>query len=232
MTCDACHDPVTGAHVELAVTDTGGGVTPEIQARMFDPFYTTKPVGKGIGMGLSVVHGILHQHGGHLAVVSAPGAGLTMRMLFPVDRGSPDDLGSTGSDELAFDGSPIAARILVVDDEHSVAAFIGELLELQGHRISVANESAEALSRVRSAPHEFDLVISDLTMPVMTGDELALALREIRTDLPIVLCSRYHDTVEPPAVSSMDGVAVLGKPLQSRELLDTVQSLLRWRQGS
>ena len=224
LPCASCRAQCRGPVVVVAVHDNGAGIVPSTRERMFDPFFTTKDIGESRGMGLSMVHGIMHDHDGHLAVDTEVGRGTTFTLLLPVSdqpavTSAPDAAAAGGDREQP-------ARVLVVDDEVSVGAFIGELLEFHGYRATVVSSSLDALRAFAGAPENFDLVITDQTMPDMNGDELARKLRELRADCPLILCTGYSEAISADTVSQWGNTEYLLKPLDTRRLLSLVATLL------
>jgi len=155
-----------GRYVKLTVNDTGCGIAPEDKGRIFDPYFTTKDIGKGTGMGLSVVHGIVKNHDGIILVDSEIGKGTTVNIFFPIIEKEP-------APEIPLDKDlPTGKeRILFVDDEESLINLGSKRLERLGYHVETTTSSMEALDLFRSRPHHYDLVITDLTMPKMTGDK-------------------------------------------------------------
>lgn len=226
--CSFCHSQVHGDFVELVVKDTGKGIEPEVMVCMFDPFFSTKEPAKGSGMGLSIVHGIVHDHGGHIVVQSAPGSGSAFRLLFPRALIAPESVTGSRSQVVVPANEPTnGARVLVVDDEESVAAFIGELLDSRGYRVVVMTNSSAVLARFKDDPDAFDLVVMDQTMPYMTGLELAQALLDIRPELPVILCTGYSEEVDEARSKQLGIRGYLTKPLSVDELLGKVKELLQ-----
>ncbi len=173
-----------GSYLCLEVSDTGQGIRPEILGKIFEPYFTTKPVGVGTGLGLAVVHGIVKGHGGAIAVKSEVGKGTTFRVFFPrlpaagrVEVGSIPEAWRKGKGE----------RILFVDDEQPLVEIARQALEHLGYGVEVRTSSVEALELFRAHPDGFDLVIADLTMPNLTGDKLAMEMLRIRPEIPILL---------------------------------------------
>ncbi|MBT3791118.1 MAG: response regulator, partial [Alphaproteobacteria bacterium] len=188
---------------------------------VFEPFYTTKPLGSGTGLGLSVVHGIVKEHGGHIAVESAAGAGTTFTMLLPLaGQGEPVP-------EIEVEPAPRGSgRILVVDDEPAVVRMAEKLLPRLGYDVVGHDSSVEALRLFREQPDQFDLVITDHSMPDMTGDVLAKELRRIRPTIPIVICTGYSAdfTQESAKIAGIDGYIL--KPSMPAELGHVVSDIL------
>jgi signal transduction histidine kinase/CheY-like chemotaxis protein len=214
-------DLAPGPYVLLAVTDTGKGMTRDVQERIFDPFFTTKKVGSGTGMGLSVVHGIVESHGGMIQVKSMPGRGTTVHVYFPA---------AAEVREQASDTEPGREKghehILFVDDEERLAELAGEILELHGYQVTTRTSSTEALETFSAAPESFDLVITDQTMPKMTGAELSAALLKIKPDLPVILCTGYSSKISA-ATARKIGIADFSmKPFDMEQLVRTVRTVL------
>jgi len=214
-----------GPHVRLTVQDTGHGMAPEIMERIFEPFFTTKGVGEGTGMGLAVVHGIVTSHEGAITVASTLGQGTTFAIYLPkIQEASADISGPDG---------PIPRgeeRILFVDDEAVLAHMGQELLGHLGYRVVVHTSSLEALEDFRAAPQFFDVVITDQTMPHVTGEALAIELRRIRPDVPIILCTGFSHSMTAERAQELGIAAFLMKPLVTRDLALTIRQVLA--QGS
>ena len=205
-----------GPFIRLRVADGGTGIAPEHQAKIFDPYFTTKEMGKGTGMGLSIVHGIVRDCGGYITCYSQLGQGTVFNVYLPGLLG-----GSMESQEAESPTDQIARgseRILFVDDETKIGEASRVLLESLGYRVRVFNDPLQALAFFREAMREIDLVITDMTMPGMTGAELAGEMLKLRPDLPIILCSGYSSAID------RDKALVLGirefavKPLLKKEL--------------
>jgi len=217
----ALHPPLQpGPHVCLTVQDTGHGMAPEILARIFEPFFTTKGVGEGTGLGLAVVYGIVTEHGGAIAVQSRLGHGTTIDVYLP------------RSDHAAVDGHVEAVlrhgtgRILFVDDEVTLVHIARAMLERLGYHVVAYTSSAEALAAFRASPLDFDLVITDQTMPQMTGEALARELRSIRPDIPIILCTGFSHMVTAERAAVLDIQAYLHKPLLIQTLSAAIHRVL------
>jgi hypothetical protein len=203
LVCASCRQRIVGEFVELAVGDTGPGVPPDVLKRIFEPFYSTKAVGKGSGMGLAVVHGIVHEHGGHIIVDTVTGRGSTFRMLLPPAQAS----ASTQVRARAVGAEPRTAlsglrgRVLVVDDELSVAEFMRDLLASWGLEASVAGEPEAALAMLRVDAKGYDLVITDQMMPRMSGLQLAEEIGRMPAAPPVVplyrlrRCCRFREAL-------------------------------------
>ena len=211
-----------GPHACLTVRDTGCGMTPEVMARIFEPFFTTRPQGEGTGMGLAVVHGIVADHGGAIAVESELGRGSTFRVLLPVVPAPPAAAAEMPAPPPA---AARAERVLFVDDD-AVQVEVGrEMLTELGYRFTGATSGPEALELVRRDPRAFDVVMTDALMPGMSGDSLAAELAAVRADLPILLCSGYGDRAasekHPPSVRGF-----LPKPYSLEVLAEALRRAL------
>ena len=228
--CNSCHQHVKGDFVELTVSDTGCGLDPTTTERIFDPFFTSKQIGKGSGMGLSMVHGIMHEHSGHILIDTTIGIGSRFRLLFPpVDK----EMELTDVDESGFSNALHQANdghLLIVDDDESVATLLTELLKLAGYQITMMTNSTEALSVFQQNPQKFDLVITDQSMPNITGKELARNLLRLRPDIPIILCTGYSEKIDRERATALGIKQFLQKPINPKVLLDSVAELLQKQQ--
>ena len=213
-----------GAYLRLMVRDTGQGMPPEIMERIFEPFFTTKGMGEGAGMGLAVVHGIVTKCGGVIAVESALGRGTTFRVYLP--RSAQPVVAVAGPEEAMPRGTE---RILFVDDEAALAQLGHLLLTDLGYDVVTCTSSVEALAAFRAQPDRFDLVITDQTMPHMTGDVLVCALRQMRPDLPIILCTGFSQGVLAGQAAALGIDAVCLKPLVTRDLAHTIRQVFAQR---
>ncbi len=223
--CAACRKPIKGDWIELSVTDSGSGIEPEELERIFDPFYTTKEVGKGTGMGLSVIHGIVRSHGGHILVATQPDKGTGFRLLFPpVVEETPDAPAADPSSEELPHGH--GEQVLVLDDEPDLGRFLGDLLESYGYRATVLTNSQEALERFKENPGEFDLLITDQTMPGMSGVELVKTLRQVHPELPVILNTGFSEDIDTDYAARL-GIRYLEKPVRSERLIQAVGELLK-----
>ncbi len=211
-----------GLYARLAVRDTGTGISPDILDKVFDPFFTTKKPGEGTGLGLSVVHGIVKQHDGHITVESQPRKGSTFTVYLPMLAEMPFK-DTALSDQRIPTGSE---RILFVDDEESLAEMGKEILEKLGYYVTVRTSSAEALALFKSDPSKFDLVITDQAMPEMAGTELAKGILGIRADMPIIMCTGFSYVVDADSARAAGIKAFAMKPLTKKEIARTVRKVL------
>ena len=210
-----------GRYLRLSVTDTGSGIPKEVIKRIFDPFFTTKERGEGTGMGLSVVHGIVKDMGGAISVYSDPGIGTTFNILFPLYKG--ETVETSALNTLMKTGS---GRILFVDDEEGVIVSGRGILEQLGYAITATTSPMEALDLFTSDPGAFDLVLTDLTMPRMTGLELSERLLEIRPHIPIVLCTGFSLGISPERIRDAGIREMVMKPMVASELSEAVYKAL------
>lgn len=228
-TCSSCRKPVEGRWVELSVRDDGRGIAPQVMDRMFEPFFSTKEVGKGSGMGLATVHGIVHEHGGHVIVESHRGVGACFRVLLPARDDCTvaiDDAGQGATGHHATGAVRLHGRVLLVEDEQLVREFMADLLRDVGLDVTAEASAVDARDRFRADPDRFDLVVTDQTMPRLSGIALARELSAIRPALPIVLYTGYAESLTPEAIAHAGVRVVLGKPIEPAALLDVLREHL------
>ncbi len=210
-----------GPYLILTVNDTGHGMAAPIRERIFEPYFTTKPTGEGTGLGLSVVHGIVKSCGGTITVESEPGKGSSFKVFLPpieeVNLQEPESLDSIpGGNE----------RILFLDNEESLLKMGKQMLEGLGYKVFMETSSIKALEAFKSDPGKYDLVISDLTMPKMSGDKLAEELIRLRPDIPIILCTGYSELITEEKARKIGVRAFLTKPVAMRKMAKTVRMAL------
>ncbi|MBG0775705.1 MAG: PAS domain S-box protein [Desulfovibrionaceae bacterium] len=220
---------VSGRYVELAVSDTGTGMTPEFIEKIFDPFFTTKRNGSGSGLGLAVVRNIVTWQGGAVRVQSEPGAGSTFRVFLPL---APEWVGAEGEGAVRRERPTGTECVLLADDDRALTASVRMALESLGYHVTVARDGDEALERFRQSPEGFDLVLADVTMPGMTGVDLARELLRERPDLAVVLTSGYTELTSPEEARSLGVRSFLKKPCSIDELARVVRDALDARHGS
>jgi CheY-like chemotaxis protein len=210
-----------GPYVRLVIRDTGHGMAPEIMERIFEPFFTTKKQGEGTGMGLAVVHGIVTSHGGAITVESAPGQGTIFTVYLPrMVRTMPPTM---------LEEEPLPQgkeRILFIDDEEPLARLGQAMLARLGYDVVVCTSSTEALDTFRTTPQDFDLVITDHTMPTMTGEVLAREVRGIRPDIPIILCTGFSGTMTAERARTLGIDAFVLKPIMIHDLSGVIRQVL------
>ena len=210
-------------YVQLSVSDTGHGMDESTIERIFEPFFTTKPVNKGTGLGLSVVHGIITSFNGDITIDSEPGKGSTFRVYLPVVT---EESLAQHDDELAAEDMP-EKRVLFVDDELATIEVMRVMMEHLGFDITAINSPIEALDQFRKDPKAFDLVISDLTMPKMTGIELARTIHDMNPDLPIILMTGYGKEIENATSLSRYGIRkMVKKPVRLAPLATAIKKVL------
>ncbi len=227
IVCASCRKHAAGRFVELSVGDTGGGIAPEVLERMFEPFYSTKEVGRGSGMGLAMVHGIVHEHGGHICVDTSR-EGTRFRVFLPP---SADAAASGREVPAAADSVPryaaLDGHVLVVDDEQIVGEFMSELLRSRGLTVTVKPSGPEALAWFERHGAEIDAVVTDQTMPRMTGLELARRLTGRRPSLPVLLYTGYAENIDAALLARAGVRTLLRKPVEPEELLARLREAIR-----
>src|SRR6185369_2235680 len=194
--CASCRQKVDGRFVELWVRDTGPGIPPNVLDRMFEPFFSTKETGRGSGMGLSLAHGIVHEHGGHILVDSI----LNERTKF---------------------------RVLVVDDEQTIREFMSDLLGGWGLEVDTLADGAAARDAIATDPQQFDLVITDQTMPQLTGLALAKLISRLRPGLPVILYTGYAEDLSPKQLKEAGVVSLVRKPIEPAQFFPLLAAHLK-----
>jgi CheY-like chemotaxis protein len=224
--CSSCRQSVTGTFVELAVHDDGSGIPAEHLDRIFEPFYTTKPVGEGSGMGLATTHGIVHEHHGHIVIESPPEGGTLFRVLMQPAIASSID-GHDDNLQANDNTQEQVGHILLVEDEESVRSFMHEFLESRGFSVSEAVDGIDALEWLDNTASTPDLIITDQTMPRMTGLELAHVLAERRLKVPALLYTGYGDQLSDAALAEAGLAGWLKKPVDPGELLAQIKRAMQ-----
>ncbi len=210
-----------GSYVRISVRDTGSGMSPEVIERMFDPYFTTKEKGVGTGLGLAVVHGIVKKYDGAIQVESEIGKGTVFHIYLPkADIMTP---AQTESPKPIMGGSE---RVLLVDDEPMLAAVGHQALQRLGYEVVSRTSPIEALELFKAKPGHFDLVITDQTMPGMTGDALARELMSIRPGLPVIICTGYSQNIDAERAAQLGIRAFVMKPILINELAAAVRKAL------
>ena len=220
---DLAHEPhlLPGKYINLTVRDTGSGMKPEIKEKIFDPYFTTKDIGKGTGMGLAIIHGIVKSYGGFITCESKIGEGSVFHIYLP----SFEEHIIPQKDSMKV--IPIGnERVLFVDDEQMLAEMGQVLLERLGYTVTVRMSSLEALTTFKNQPDAFNLVITDQTMPGMTGMDLARRMLQIRPDLPIILCTGYSSLISEEKVKSAGIKGFALKPLTKRDIATLIRKVL------
>jgi signal transduction histidine kinase/FixJ family two-component response regulator len=210
-----------GPHVKVTLRDNGHGMNEPTMAKIFDPYFTTKEKGVGTGLGLSVVHGIVQKHGGAITVASEPGKGSVFELYFPAIEN--EAVAETRVQQTPPTGHE---RILLVDDEQVLADMGRQMLEYLGYRVETRTSSVDALALFSAYPERFDLVITDMTMPNMTGDKLAVELMRIRADIPIVVCTGYSERIMAERAKAIGIRAFVMKPILMAKMAQAIREAL------
>jgi two-component system cell cycle sensor histidine kinase/response regulator CckA len=214
-------DATPGPYVCLSVSDTGHGMTREVQARVFEPFFTTKEPGKGTGLGLATTYGIVKHSRGFIRLQSEPGQGTTIRILLPGVVGDLDE------PETSSPVSPGSETVLLVEDDPGLRELVAELLETNGYRVIAAETPAQAISIAGDRQHAvIDLLLTDVVMPGLNGRELALRVRELRPALRVLFMSGYTADVIARTSVSDAGVAFISKPFKEETLTRKIREVL------
>jgi CheY-like chemotaxis protein len=212
-----------GHYLRLTVSDTGCGIDKENIDKIFEPYFTTKKAGEGTGLGLSVIHGIVTNHNGYITVYTESGQGTSFHLYFPIYKGPDFKV------EQKVEEKPIRKgdeRILLVDDEPGIINIFNILLADYGYTITAFSESSEAFLEFEKNPHKYDLLVSDLTMPGLSGDELIKKCQEVRADIPVILCSGYSRLIVDEKTKDLKINAYIQKPLHEKIVAQTVREVL------
>ena len=222
---EAAQDPRLrpGTYVRLTVSDTGHGMSPETLQRVFEPYFTTQEPGRGTGLGLSTVHGLVEAMGGVIHAYSELGQGSTFNVFLPAIAEELSEQDLSGASLLAQRGDE---RVLIVDDEEAIITFAKTALERMGYRVTVRAQSPEALALFERDPGQFDVVVTDQMMPKMRGSELSRRLRELRPDLPIILCSGFGDVLDAQHEDHGLFAARVMKPIVATDLAKAIRSVM------
>ena len=210
-----------GNYVKLIVKDSGHGIDPKIIDRIFEPYFTTTSLAEGTGMGLAVVHGIVKNHNGAITVASEPGKGTVFEVLFPLTEAKAEQ--EAGEPKVLPTGNE---KILFVDDEASLVKMVKRSLEMQGYQVETKSSPVETLELFRSKPDRFDLVITDMTMPKMTGDKLAKEILSIRPDMPIILCSGFSEKIDAEKAAALGIRKYIEKPMDMSDFVVSIRKVL------
>jgi PAS domain S-box-containing protein len=213
-----------GPYIRIQVSDTGFGMSREVTARIFEPYFTTKEKGMGTGLGLSVVHGIIKDFGGRITVESQPGRGTTFDILLPM---AVEAEVNTPAESAAIPGG--RERVLLVDDEQFLVESGKLILERLGYTVKTETSSLAALETFRQAPSQFDLIITDMTMPGLTGDKLSQSILAIRPDVSIILCTGFNETITEEKAKSIGIRELIYKPLALKDLAQVIRRVLDQR---
>jgi PAS domain S-box-containing protein len=217
---------IPGRYVNLTISDTGHGISDEEIERIFDPYFTTKEIGKGIGMGLAVVHGIIKEHNGFITVKSEIGNGTTFNIFFPaVEK---EAIAETKTYEKLPGGNE---SILFIDDEKPLAQLGYQRLKRLGYKVEASTNPLDALELFRSQPDKFDLVITDMTMPQMTGEKLIKEILSVRSDIPIILCTGFSEKIDEEKAAAIGAVEYIEKPVDKHDFALKVRRVLDGKKG-
>ena len=214
--------PEAARHARLVVADTGVGIPPDLIGKIFDPYFTTKERGKGTGLGLATVYGIVKEYNGEIRVSSTLGQGTAFTLYFPILPQAPDDHRTPTAGKVKGGHE----RILVVDDEEAIAMLEKNMLERAGYAVTPRTGSIDALEKFRADPKAFDLVITDMAMPNMTGDRLAEKILTVRPDIPIIICTGFSERMDRTKARQAGIKGFLKKPIVAAELMRTIRDLL------
>lgn len=229
--CSSCFKNFSGDYVELAIRDTGSGINTELMERMFNPFFSTKEPGKGTGMGLSMVHGIMHECGGHITVDSNPGMGTRIGLLFKPAHGQFEGTGIADREHRVADNPPHASgNIMIVDDEPLLAMLSSEIVQSQNFSAQVFTSSRDALTAFMESPDSFDLIITDQTMPGLTGMDMVNRVHEVKPQIPVILASGTVDVNLESYASDNPSITVMKKPISMQALIDTIDQIMAGQQ--
>lgn len=226
LTCASCHEDFSGRFAAISISDNGRGIDEEVLRNIFDPYFTTKPAGEGSGMGLSIVHGIIHACDGHIVVESTLGVATGISLYLPVFAMEGRHTSSSPFTEQTHPNPGL--NILVVDDEPQIVGYLSERLKMEGHSVSSALSGNDALATISARSGEFDLMITDQTMPDMLGVELAQRARKIQPDLPVILCSGYSNMREMDLGSTAIS-QFISKPIDEPILFEAIGRFARKR---
>ena len=224
---EAYENVAPGSFVVLSISDTGHGMDTKTMQRIFEPYFTTKEVGKGSGIGLAVIHGIIQDSKGFVRVVSTPGQGSTFHVYLPLleeNSAAEDDQVALQKNEKSLPQEN--GRIILVDDEELLVWVNKRRLEYPGYTVTATTDSEEALEKIRAHPEQFDLLITDQTMPNMSGVELTREVHKIKPDMPVIMSTGYSDLVTKEEALKMGISKYVVKPIQGDELIDAVREVL------
>jgi CheY-like chemotaxis protein len=216
---------IDGNYCRLRISDNGVGMDKETQSKIFDPFFTTRAVGQGTGLGLSTVFGIVQSHGGGIKVSSKVDKGTTFDVFLPLSEEpvAVVELPATLDNMQDYSGTE---AILFVDDEKSVLESVTRALESGGYKVTAVADGQEALKIFEKDLDHFDLVVTDLTMPKLTGEKFAESLLELRADIPVILCTGHSTSMATESNGAMKIRAILQKPLEPTQLMRVVREVL------
>jgi CheY-like chemotaxis protein len=210
-----------GTYFLLTIQDTGVGIPPNIIDKIFEPYFTTRTESGGTGLGLATVHGIVSSYGGAITVQSHPGRGTTFRIYLPAVQIQPEEQKTEPT--ITRGGEE---RILLLDDEYAITELGASILREFGYQVTSFTQPNSALEFLSQHPNSVDLIITDLTMPGMTGDKFIDKARQIRPDIPVILCTGYNTTMDPQKVQKLGNALFIRKPFSPLQLSQAVRKLL------
>jgi CheY-like chemotaxis protein/two-component sensor histidine kinase len=213
---------ISGKHALLIVADTGTGIKKNVIEKIFDPYFTTKVKDKGTGLGLSVVQGIVKSCNGDIRVYSEPDKGTEIRVYLPIIKKMAENMGP----DIAQSIQGGSERILLVDDEEAIIKMEKQMLERLGYVVTSRTGSKEALKTFKTNPDKFDLIISDMTMPNMTGVQLAKEIKSIKPDTPFIICTGFSNQINEETTMGSVIQGYLAKPVLKREIAQTIRDVL------
>lgn len=217
------HSMKKGKYLLLEITDTGTGMDEKTLLKAFDPYFTTKEVGKGTGFGLALVHAIVEEHDGYIKVKSSPGQGSSFYVYMPVVDPETNPYTSK-KEEKSFKGG--TEKIMVVDDEEDIRKIVQEFLQVHGYSVTTFGNGANAFEAFEKDPNYFDLIVTDMTMPRMTGDELSRRVFKFRQDIPVILCTGYSETISETKALEMGIRKYVQKPFSNEYLAGLIREIL------
>ena len=212
-----------GRYLQLEISDSGPGMSEEVQAKIFEPYFTTKGIGEGTGLGLAVVHGVVESHGGHIRVYSEAGAGTTFRIYFPIHEVERDEV-SPAEQEAPLSGGN--ETLMFVDDDLKIIDLARRILQGSGYEVHTFTNGVQAFQELQQHPEKYDLLVSDMTMPFMTGADLGRKALEICPRLPIILCTGHSELINREKALAMGIKEYCAKPLNKSQLLRIVRKTL------
>lgn len=224
--CASCHRATSERYVALSVRDDGSGISNALLDRIFDPFFTTKPIGSGTGIGLAVVEGVIHRLGGHILVDTEEGRGTEMQLLLPAAASGAPSLAENPVLASATWSVTNGGNLMVVDDEILIGNFLRDLLQDDGYSVSVFDDSRAAFEAFEATPDAYVAVITDLTMPHLSGLELAAKIHARNSHVPILLCTGNGESLRPTQLHATGIVRVLPKPIPIAELRALLSSVI------
>ena len=211
-----------GQHAVLSVKDNGPGIAPEVLPKIFDPYFTTKKQGKGTGLGLAVVYGIVRGHQGDIAVSSKLEKGSEFSIYLPISEKNLSD-----TEENAISALPGGTeRILLLDDEIAVINLQKQMLSRLGYQITISTDPCDAIREIQSHPEDFDLIISDMTMPGMTGDVVAKKISSKYPEIPIIICTGFSEKINEEKIHELSIKKIVMKPIKKATIAHTVRQVL------